>query len=68
MAIILQYFVFDESGNDILEAGGIPCDNEQELHEISNEIIEQVVKKDGLGLILNDNTNGKVLYNSKEEK
>lgn len=64
---ILQYFVFDETGEEILDAGGIPCDTEQKMHEISKEIIDEVVKQNNLGLVLNDNTNGKVLYNSKEE-
>ncbi len=64
---ILQYFVFDETGEEMLDAGGIPCDTEQEMHEISKEIVDEVVKQNNLGLVLNDNTNGKVLYNSKEE-
>lgn len=32
----VQYFVFDKTGNEILEAGGIPCDNDKEVEELAN--------------------------------
>ena len=68
---ILQYFVFDKSGEHILEASGIPCQSHEELLDLANTMVENYhnsPEMEGLGLLLNDNTNGTVLYNSKEEK
>ena len=71
MDYILQYFVFDETGNHILEANAVVCSSEQDLIDTASSMVEIYhASKDfeHLGLVLNDNTNGKVLYNSREEK
>ena len=68
---ILQYFVFDISATYILEASGISCQSHEELLDLANTMVESYHNSSemkGLGLLLNDNTNGTVLYNSKEEK
>ena len=72
---ILQYFIFDKSGDDILEADAYTLDNETQVNDLAEELkttFLNLKKTDkewkDLGLVLTSNTeNGKVLYNSREE-
>ena len=69
--MLLQYFIFDKTGNKILEASAIPCSTEQELQELATTMVDNYhscEEMQDLGLLLMNNANGTVLYNSREEK
>ena len=63
---IIQYFVFDKSGNDILEANAFQCSSEQETNDLvdtmKNNFHSDPIFKDTQLLISCGN---KVLFNSK---
>ena len=66
---ILQVLIFNESGTDIEFADALVFDSEAELNEnaeiiINNHKTDPEISK--LGLVLMNNTNGTMLYNSKE--
>ena len=68
---ILQYFVFNEKGTDILEANAFILSSESELKEFANTMIRNYRKRphdEEWQLMLVNNTTGRVLFNSKEEK
>jgi len=68
---ILQYFVFNEAGTDILEGNAFMFDSEAELNEAAKVMIENYhncPEMKDLGLVLMNSTNGTMLYDSKEEK
>lgn len=71
---ILQYFVFDKSGEDILDADAYVLKTEKQVEDLAEELKSDFLnlKKNDkewkdLGLVLMNSTNGTVLYNSKEE-
>lgn len=68
---ILQVLIFNEQGTDIEFADALLFNSEAELNK-NAEIIVNNFKCDkecsDLGLVLMNNTTGKMLYNSKEEK
>ena len=52
---ILQYFVFDETGNDILQANGIPFEDLGDLQDCEAKMINEFCEDDaynGSGLVL----------------
>lgn len=68
---ILQYILFDSSGNHIVEGGCFVCENEKDLKETADIMVENYHNSSemrDLGLVLINNSNGNMLYNSKEEK
>lgn len=71
---ILQYFVFDKSGEDILDADAYVLKTEKQVEDLAEELKTDFLnlKKNDkewkdLGLVLMNSTNGKVLYNSRED-
>ena len=64
---ILQYFVFDKSGNHILEANGIPCSSEQEVRALADTMMgnyKQDPQFKDLNLLLS--CGNEIIFNSKE--
>lgn len=73
--IIIQYLVFDKSGNEILDADAYVLKGEEQVEDLVSDLKDSFLnlKKNDkewkdLGLVLMNNTSGKVLYNSREEK
>ena len=68
MNYLLQYIVFDKTGNKILEASAIPCTDESEMFELVDEMVGNY-KYDphfkDLNLFLS--CGSKILFNSKED-
>ncbi len=63
----LQYFVFDKTGNDILDANVIPFKTEDEFKEgVEYAINAYKTNPDFKGLNLLLSCGNKVLFNSKE--
>ena len=68
---ILQYFVFNEAGTDILEGNAFILDSEAELNDLATTLISNYHSDpdlNKLGLVLMNNTTGKMLFDSNEEK
>ena len=68
---ILQYFVFNEAGTDILEANAFAFDTEKELNSAKSTMVRRYRRRphdEEWQLMLVNNTTGQVLFNSKEEK
>lgn len=68
---ILQYFVFNENGTDILEANALAFDTDKELMSAKSTMVRNYRRRprnEKWQLMLVNNTTGKVLYNSKEDK
>lgn len=39
MNYIVQYFVFDKSGNHIIKACGVPCETMDEVHDTKQQLV-----------------------------
>ena len=69
--IKLQYFLFDDTGSQLLESCGAVAKDIKERDKIIKSIIKQYLNKKcfaGLGLSIYDITNKVCLYNAKAQQ